>query len=316
VSGKHVKYSNELKVGFGIVAAIVIFTLGLRFFQDVPLFAGSYELHARVDDARGLIPGNPVRTNGVKIGSIKAVSFDQSIGAVDILFRVNKGVVFPEGTVASISGLDGLTGVRMEIEFGPSSNPPIPAGGIVPNADEADDFIGDMASRAPVLLNRVDSVLTGLNGTIGSVEMMLGEPNSDINAILGSLRGSASKLNKLLGTEQERISSILTNVEAVTSDLSGITSSQADSIARSVELLNQSLQSLDRSMAALEGTTNKLDGIIAKIDTGEGTLGLLINDPGLYRQLDSLAANLNGVLVDFKSNPRRYLREMKLVDIF
>ncbi len=310
------KYSNELKVGLSIVVAIIIFILGVRYFRDVPLFAGSYTLRTQVDDAKGLIPGNPVRTNGVKIGSVKSVTFDQAVGKVDVSFQVNKSVKLPEGTVCSIAGLDALTGVRLEIKLGPSSNPPLAAGSVIPIAKGSGDFIDDFASRAPQIVNRVDSVLIGLNETIGSVSMLLKEPDSDVNVMLGSLRGTASTLNRLLADEQQRISSILTSVEGVSKDLSGLTSTQADSIARSVELLNLSLSSLNRSMTSLEGTTSQLDGIIAKIDSGQGTLGKLVNDPGLYNQLDSLASSMNFVLSDFKANPRRYLRELKLVDIF
>lgn len=310
------KYSNELKVGVSIVVAVLIFIFGIRFFSDIPLLTGSYELYTQVVDAKGVIPGNPVRTNGVKIGSVKSVEFNQATGIVDVIFRINKTVVVPEGTVCAITGIDALTGVRIEMKLGPYGNPQLPPGGLVPSVPETDSFVNDFVARAPVIVDRVDSILVGLDNTIGTVHTMVGEPNSNINEMLGSLRGSASTLNRLLAEEHERVSAILSNVEAASGSLSQLSTSQADSIAQSVRLLNLSLESLTRSMNSLEGTTSQLDAILGKIDSGEGTLGKLINDPGLYNQLDSLATTMNGVLSDFKSNPRRYLRELKIVDLF
>ena len=310
------KYSNELKVGAALVAAVLIFIFGIRFFKDVPLLSGSYELRTQMVDAKGLISGNPVRTNGVKIGSVKSVSFDQQAGLVRVVMGINKGVTVPEGTTCEVTGIDALTGIRMEMNLGPLSNPPIPAGGSIPTIEEGGDLLADITNRAPEMVGRVDSVLVGLNQTIGTVHSMIGDPDSDVSALIASLRGSAATLNRLLASERDRISSILANVDSMTADLSTITGTQADSISRSITLLNRSLESMDRSMSSLENTTTQLDSMIGRINAGEGTIGKLINDPGLYDRLDSLATNLNTVVSDFKDNPRRYLRELKIVDIF
>ena len=49
---------------------------------------------------------------------------------------------------------------------------------------------------------------------------------------------------------------------------------------------------------------------------GDGTAAKLLNDPALYTRLDSMTTTLNRILTDFESNPGRYLREMKLIEIF
>ena len=138
------KYSNELKVGAALVAAVLIFIFGIRFFKDVPLLSGSYELRTQMVDAKGLISGNPVRTNGVKIGSVKSVSFDQQAGLVRVVMGINKGVTVPEGTTCEVTGIDALTGIRMEMNLGPLSNPPIPAGGSIPTIEEGGDLLADI----------------------------------------------------------------------------------------------------------------------------------------------------------------------------
>ncbi len=73
---------------------------------------------------------------------------------------------------------------------------------------------------------------------------------------------------------------------------------------------------VDRSLEQLESTTTTLDSIVGKIDRGEGTVGLLINDPRLYHRMDSTVNSMNQLLVDLKENPVRYMRALRLVDLF
>lgn len=44
-----------------------------------------------------------------------------------------------------------------------------------------------------------------------------------------------------------------------------------------------------------------------KINEGNGTMGLLVNDPKLYANLDSSARSLDALLTDLKENPSRYV---------
>ena len=74
------KYSNELKVGMAIVAAVVVFVLGVRYFQDVPLFRGTYDLNSSFESAGGLIAGNPVRVSGVGVGKVREVKLNPEAG--------------------------------------------------------------------------------------------------------------------------------------------------------------------------------------------------------------------------------------------
>ena len=310
------KFSREIKVGLSIVIAVVAFVIGIRFFRDVPLFTGTYGVYTQVADAKGLISGNPVRVNGVKVGSVSTVEYDQQRNLVHVVFRVNNDVTLPEGTSASLTGIDALTGVRIELDLGPPGNPRIEPGGLVPSVSNGTDFASRLMTRAPVIADRVDSVLVGLEGTISDVRGMLREPDGDLRQSMAALRGTAVTLNSLLREEKQTIASILANVDTVAAGLSAITEQQGDSIALAVTRLNSALTTMERTMNSLESTTGQLDRILARIDDGSGTLGKLINEPDLYNRLDSLVTGVDALVADFKSNPRRYLREMKIVDLF
>ena len=72
----------------------------------------------------------------------------------------------------------------------------------------------------------------------------------------------------------------------------------------------------DASLASFESTSAQLDAVLAKLDSGEGTLGLMLNDPTLYHNLNEAATNLNQLVADFQADPKRYLKDLRLVDVF
>lgn len=310
------RFANELKVGLAIVVSAVIFLLGYRYLQDVPLLRGTSDYYSVLSDAKGLIAGNPVRINGVKVGSVTGVRYSSETDSVRVDFKVNRDVRVYAGSRVDVSGIDALGGVKLELELGPRGNPEVQPGGRIESSPPGGDLLADLSSRAPGLVDRTDSVLTGLDESLQSVSEMLGDPSSDLRRSLAALRGTAATLERTLQDESETIAAILSNLEQITGSVNEAVGGDDDSLAVAVADLRASMASLRAMTKSLEQTTGRLDRVTARIDSGEGTLGMLINDPGLYVQLDSAARNLNSLLSDFRAHPRRYLRELKLVDIF
>ncbi|HEX4685119.1 MAG TPA: hypothetical protein VH277_20545, partial [Gemmatimonadaceae bacterium] len=83
--------------------------------------------------------------------------------------------------------------------------------------------------------------------------------------------------------------------------------------AASVELRNaaQQVRELTTRVAATQARVDALlassDAVMRKIDRGDGTLGLMVNDPTLYRRADSLLSELRLLAADIRVNPKRYV---------
>ena len=50
-----------------------------------------------------------------------------------------------------------------------------------------------------------------------------------------------------------------------------------------------------------------MNSILAKVDSGQGTVGLMLNDPGVYNNLRSLLLRLDSLTADIKANPKKYI---------
>jgi phospholipid/cholesterol/gamma-HCH transport system substrate-binding protein len=155
------------------------------------------------------------------------------------------------------------------------------------------DLAGTLGEQAEALLIKVDRLLAdstidqvhggvaALPGTVRGLEQLVSESSDEFAALSQSLRATAETLQGTLeGAEIDQLVAEMRELAATAS--------------QTAESLRQSAESL-RSVAD-------------KIDRGEGTLGLLVNDPGLYEDLRAAAQNAASLTRDIRENPARYLK--------
>ncbi len=307
------QYSNELKVGAAIVIAAIVAIAGVRFFQNVPLLGDSYILYAEFDDAGGLVSGNPVQMKGVKVGSVDGVRLNPETQQVRVRLKLQSGSVVPEGSRAQISGISAFGGVHVKLIPGPRENPKLSDGATLPPLEEG-SALQQLTDQAPALASKADSVLTGAGTTLAGLNRLLRRPDSDLRQTLASLRNTTGDFEEVSAAQKENIQRLIQNLERVSGNLDDLTGK--DSLGVTVSRLNRSLDRLNRSLASFEKTSATLDTLTTKLNEGEGTAGRLINNPGLYRKMDSAATRTNDILRDFRQNPGRYLEDMTLVKVF
>lgn len=309
------KISNELKVGLTILIATAIFILGIRYFEDLPLFKTTYDLTAEFDNAGGLIAGNLVRVNGVTVGGVNDVSISRELGKVLVKFQVDRDLTVTEGSYVFVSGIDALGAVRLDMILGPSDGALIPEGGRV-EVSTKHDLMGSIGAKAPEMMDQFSVVLQGLDTVLSEAGTQLSQPESDFRRTLKAVEGSVSELESMLAAERSRVSSILVNMEETTGSINALAAQNGPAITQLIADLNKTIASLDRELESLGKASRSLDLMLTKINEGQGTLGLLVNDPSMYHKMDSTLNGLNALMADFKTNPGKYLGEMKLVDLF
>ncbi len=309
------KYANELKVGIALVAAVLVFFFGVRYFQDIPLFRGSYELETNFRQVGGLVSGNPIQIHGVTVGDVTSVQLDQADQQVDVRLRISSDVTVPEGSVVQLTGWSQFGGTRLVIDPGPASNPPLENGDFIPSSQE-ENILGTLSDQAAPLLTRADTLLGTMNRTVGEVNQQLAQPNSDLRGTLGHLRSLTRQLDELLRTEHQHVRGILENTEQVSENVRTFSEENEDSLRMVIDRLNRSLRKTESTLATIDRVGTSLDTLTTNINRGEGTLGRLARDPSLYHRLDSAATGVNRLVRDFEENPERYLQHLKILELF
>ncbi|MCA0269972.1 MAG: MlaD family protein [Bacteroidetes bacterium] len=344
----------ELKIGIAVVLATVALVLGVRFLGGLPMLAGTDTYTLALDSGDGLAAGNVVALNGVQVGTVEDVTLDPRTHKVRARIRINDDLKLPVGTTVSRGGLAMFGGVRLNLQPGSSSAQVLPPGSEIPQSASG-DALSALVERGPALASRLDTLALGLGLTVGEAYDLLGNENSDLRTALASLRRSSTGLDqtiravgpradltvaeaqraaleyRLLASQLRadagpavadlrriatRAETTLDGVDGVVADVRYVTASRRDSLALAIDRANRTLVRLDTTIAEGHSALIRADSLLAIVEAGRGNVGMLLNDSTLYLRLDTTAAKADDLIDDFRRNPGRYLRRLKLFSLF
>jgi phospholipid/cholesterol/gamma-HCH transport system substrate-binding protein len=303
------KISNETKIGALTAIAITILILGYSYLRGNDVFSGSNKYYAIYNSVEGLTVSKPVLVNGFQIGRISKMQL-QPDGRSVVEFKIDPDVVVPKNTLAKLESTDLLGSKAIVFELGNSNVP----------AEDQDtlkaDIQGSLAEslqpiqkKAEMLMSKLDSSLSAVNKILNpNFQKNIDRSFMSIANSLQTLEGTTKKIDHLVGSQTGHIDAILTNAEQVsgslktsTAHLNGMTAN-FEKVSNDIAAANlkQTLDNANKAMADLQAT-------IAKINNSQGSLGLLLNDDNMYKNLTDASNNLNNLFIDLKAHPKRYV---------
>ena len=303
------KISNETKIGALTAIAITILILGYSFLKGNDVFSGSNRFYAIYKSVDGLSISKPVLVNGFQIGRISRMDLLPD-GHTIVEFNVQSQYNVPSNTLAKLVSTDLLGSKAIVFQYGNSNT----------FAEDKDtlraDIEGSLAQSLEPIQTKAENLIARLDSSLESINKVL-NPNFQKNVdrsfvsianSLQTLEGTTKKIDALVGSQTGHINGILSNAEAVSSNLknsssqlTGITSNfQKVSSDVANSNIKQTLENANKAMADLQAT-------ISRINSNQGTLGLLLNDDKMYKNLNEASSSLNSLLIDFKANPKRYV---------
>ena len=301
--------SNETKIGALTAITITVLILGYSFLKGNDVFSGANKFYAIYNSVDGLALSKPVLVNGFQIGRVSKMTLHQD-GKTTVEFKVDKKYNVPSNTLAKLVSTDLLGGKAIVFEYGNSNT----------YADDNDtlraDVQGSLSESLQPIQMKAQNLISKLDSSLASINKIL-NPNFQKNVdrsftsianTLQTLEGVTKKIDNLVGSQSSHINGILGNAETVSAnlktsatDLNGITANfhkVSDDVANGN--IKNTLENANKAIAELQATINK-------INTNNGTLGLLLNDDKMYNHLNKASADLDSLFVDVKAHPWRYV---------
>lgn len=287
-------FTKEVQIACVAIVALVVLYFGLNFLKGLNLFSNSNAYYLQFEDASGLSVSSPVYANGYKVGVVEEVKYDY-VQPKKIVARValDKQMRIPIGSQAEISS-DLLGNLKINLVLTDNPLQFIAAGDtILGHAEKG--MMGKVAEMVPAIeamMPKLDSILTSLNtlladpalaNTLHNVEGM----TANLNQTSADLRLLSASLGRNVPSMMVKADSVLGNTQQLTTNLAAI------DVAAMTAKVNQTL-------ANVEEMTRKLN-------SNEGTLGLLMRDATLYNNLSNTAADADSLLKDLKKHPKRYV---------
>jgi len=311
-----VKLSKEFKIGIVVVLAIGTFIWGLSFLKGSNIFSDTYFLYAVYPKIDNLIPSNPIQINGYKIGQVKSTSLIEKDGKNQILikFIITEDVNIPKGSIAKVVSTDLLNTKAVEVVFSRNKefvkNGDTLISGTEPTFKESfSSQLGPLQAKVESLVSSIDTVMNVVNKVLNiKTRENISQSFESVRKAIFSLEQTAYKLDDLMATEKPKISSLLTNLNGITSNLNK-NEVKITNILTNFSNLSDTLAKtqLKSAITNADNTLKELNTLLVKINQGQGTLGKLAKNDSLYNNLNKSAEDLDKLLQDLKENPKRYV---------
>ena len=303
------KISNETKIGILTVIGVAILILTFNYLRGNDVFSGSNKFYAIYNSVEGLSVSKPVLVNGFPIGRVSNMELRPD-GRTIVQFKIEPKYNVPNNTLARLVSTDLLGSKAIVFEMGNSKV----------YAEDQDtlkaDIQGSLAQSLEPIQKKAEQLINKLDSSLAAVNKILNpdfQKNVDRSFLsiansLQTLEGTTKKIDGLVASQTGHINGIMANAEQVSGDLKTSTS-HLNTIATNFETfsadlshsnIKQTLDNANKAVADLQASINK-------INQGNGSLSLLLNDDKLYKNLNDASANLNSLFIDLKAHPKRYV---------
>lgn len=288
------KLTKEIKIALVAIVGILIMYFGINFLKGMNLFSTNNTYFITFDDIQGLGASTPIYADGYKVGIVDGLEYDyKANGPIKVKVDIIKDLRIPQGSKAEIvKDLMGNLQVNLLLANNPRER--VEPGGIIPGAVN-----GGMMDKAANLVPVVEKMLPKLDSILTSVNALLADPAlaaslHNVETITSNLTVSTRELNTLMAGLNKQVPGMVR---------------KANGVLDNTNRLTANLASLD-----VQGTLNKVNQTLEsahqfteKLNSNQGSLGLLMNDTKLYDNLTSTMSHADSLVIDLKAHPKRYV---------
>lgn len=290
-------YKKEIGIGLSVLIALLCLFFIVNYLKGVNIFHSSNYYYSTYTDVKGLAVSAPVTLNGFKVGQVKNIKYDYSNpGHVNVELSLTSDLKIPEGSEAELSiDLLGTTSVVLHLT---DSKEYLKVGselaGVV-SSGMTERLSQEVIPQVGPILQKIDSLLTGMNSLVSDPAVIntisrMDEISKNLNLAMINLTRASRSLPK-----------VMENVDSTTAHIAVLSAN----IAEFSEGLNK--LPLDSTMRNVNRISENLRVLSDELNNPNSTLGLLINDPQLYKSLNKTVNGLDSLFIDIKKNPKRYI---------
>ena len=326
---------NDWMVGGVVLGAMIVIIASTMYLQQVDFGARRSGVTARFRDVGNMQVGNAVVIRGVFAGRVEKIALAAN-GWVTADLTLAEGITLPsdpvvliqaatlfgewQAVVTSRTGSPLIREVALQLEDTVGAPPASLPGAVLPDIAQLTAVAGGIAGNVASVAERVrlafdDSAARELRATIRNFNEMSDQlatavrvQSANLNAVAADVRTGAGDLSAGAAALQRSISRLdsATSQGEVQRIVGETQAASANLRTVSDRLLSLTL-SLERSEVSLRSVMIKSDTLLSRLERGQGSLGLLLNDPSLYRNSDSLLVELRALLADFRRTPKKYV---------
>ncbi|MBQ9677773.1 MAG: MCE family protein [Prevotella sp.] len=287
-------FTKEIQIALVAIVALVVLYFGLNFLKGLSIFSNSNNYCVAFDDVSGLAASSPVYANGYKVGVVERIEYDyERPNKIIAIMGLDKQMRVPVGSHAELAS-DLLGNIKINLVLSDNPLSFVAVGDTIVGKIEEGIMskVGEMVPAIEAMMPKLDSILTSLN-------LLLADP---------ALRNTLHNVEGMTANLQQTSVDLRTLSASLGRDVPSMLR-KADGVLDNTQQLTANLSSID--VATMQANVNKtlanVEEMTQKLNSNEGTLGLLMRDASLYNHLSATAADADSLMRDLKQHPKRYV---------
>jgi len=300
-----------------MVVGIGMLVYGLFFLKGLDPFGEKRNFYIKYDNIGGLNVSGKVNVNGYQVGQVTDITLVQDTSEylmVEITVQ-NPDLKIPSDSRAVISS-DLLGTGSIDLKMGSMYSDLVPNNGALIGVkakelqEEVNDQILPLKIKLEGLLASVDSAVEVVNVILNpNTRDNLEQSFVSIRRAMLNLERTSFRLDTMVASEQAKISRIMSNIDAIALNLNN-NQDNLNNIITNFSAISDTLVKADiaTTIDHAKNTMDDVSEIMDKINNGEGSMGLLINDTTLHSRIDQTVSDLDFLINEITTHPEEYVR--------
>jgi phospholipid/cholesterol/gamma-HCH transport system substrate-binding protein len=303
------KISPEIKTGVIAILTIAAFIWLYSFLKGHNLFSRTDSYTVIYENIAGLEGSSPVEINGFKAGVVNSVRLlNDGSGKIAVDFSILKGLRIPEGSVAEITTATLIAGMKIRMVMAKDSPGFYQRGDTIPGRVAVSILDKAEQQFEPVMM-KVDSLLYHLSVAMERINSIMTEEfASDLAETNSNIASATGSLEVMLAETEESFPSLIEGIDRFTAMINN-NSNNIEGTITNMKSISDTIAAADiyGAVINLRNNLDQTNSLLAKINSGEGSAGMVLNDDSLYLNLSESLESLNLLLTDLRENPGNYV---------
>ena len=294
------KLTREIKTAILVITSILLFIWGYSYLKGKDLLNSYTTLYVEYANVEGLAPSAPVTINGLNIGLVKTISIKEN-GTLLVELQIKTDFPISKSSKAIIYDASLIGGKQIAIHLDLKDKNIVESGDYLKGefetglVDSLGNKVDPVMKKLEKLMTSADQLITSFNAVLDAKgQADLKKTLSELSATMEQFHKVAANANVMLEENKGQLKGTISNINKVSGNFATISDSlnKAD-LGKTVRNLNSSLV--------------KVDGLLKDMESGKGTMGKLMKDEALYKNLTETSKELELLLEDLRLNPTRYI---------
>ena len=287
------KLSKEVIIGVVTILSLVLLYIGINYLKGINLFKPANYYYVSCSYVKDINVSSPVFVEGFKVGLVRSIVYDfTTVNKIMLEIRLDRGMKVNKGSYVSIESTL-LSGAELHIQLNKYVTEYYHPGDMLEGRFKEGMFTSVEDRILPQfadLLPKIDSILTGIQQLLNNPA--LSQSLTNLEKTTAQLEVASRQLNAFLRNDVAEISS---GLKETTANLS--------MFSNNLNRLN-----FEPTIDSLNTTLGYINALTLRLNSKDNSLGLLLNDSSLYKNLNQAVENASDLLIDVKQNPKKFVR--------